>query len=430
MAEFPERIGKYTVKGEAGRGAMGVVYVGHDPFIDREVAIKVCNTDDEDEANRDLARRMFFNEAKSAGMLDHPNILRIYDAGESDGQPYIVMEYVPGADALNNYCKPDNLLPIDRVLRYMIQCAKALDYAHRREVLHRDIKPANVLLTEDGEAKLGDFGIAQRLAPGKTQLMSTYGSPRYMSPQQALDENLTIQADIYSLGVSLYELLTGRPPFIARGIGQLINMITSKDPPSLRSVRPEIPERLETIVARAMHKNLADRYQTAREFAEALAAVSEHVERRRAQPMTAEEKFARCRELQFFNEFSDSELTEVLSVGKWGEFRTGKKLIEEGKLEQSFFVLVSGEVAIGIGSQVITTVRAGECVGELGYLSKVQRTASVTALDDVTCLKIDALLMEWASLPCQMRFNKVFQKTLIERLSNTTIDLAKLKHSA
>ena len=430
MAEVPEKIGKYAVSGVAGRGAMGIVYIGHDPFIDRDVAIKVCSTEGEDEANRDLARRMFFNEAKSAGLLDHPNILRIYDAGESDGQPYIVMEYVPGADALNNYCNPDSLLSVDRVVLYMIQCAKALDYAHRRDVLHRDIKPANVLLTEDGEAKLCDFGIAQRLTPGKTQLMSTYGSPRYMSPEQARDEDLTIQADIYSLGVSMYELIAGKPPFVARGIGQLINMILTKDPPSVRAERPDVPERLEAIVARAMHKSRSDRYHTARELAEALAAVYEHVDRRRAQPMTEEEKFGRCRELKFFNEFSDAELSEVLAAGKWVDFKSGTKLIEEGVVEQSFFVVVSGEVAIGIGSQVITTLRAGECVGEVGYLSKVQRTASVIALDDVVCLKIDALLMEWASLPCQMRFSKVFQQTLIERLSKTTIELAKLKHAS
>ena len=210
------------------------------------------------------------------------------------------------------------------MVQIAIQCAKALDYAHRRDVLHRDIKPSNILLTEDGEVKLGDFGIAQRMTPERTQLMSTYGSPRYMSPEQARDEELTIQADIYSLGVTIYELLSGLPPFHARGIAMLINTILTKDPPPLREHRPEIPERLEAIVSRAMHKDLGQRYRTARELAASLATVYGQVERRSALPMTEEQKFDHARKLRFFNEFSDAELAEVLSVGKWAEFSSGQ----------------------------------------------------------------------------------------------------------
>ena len=427
MPDTPDKIGKYEIVGVAGRGAMGIVYVAHDPFIDREVAIKVCSTDDDDESNLELARRLFFNEAKSAGALDHPNILRIYDAGEAEGQPYIVMEYVEGADALNNYADPDKLLPVERVVQVMMQCAKALDYAHRRGVLHRDVKPANILLTADGEVKLADFGIAQRMTPGKTQLMSTYGSPRYMSPEQALDEELTVQIDIYSLGVSMYELLTGKPPFTARGIAQLINMIINKDPPSARELRPELSAALAAVVSCAMDKDLARRYKTGGEFAASLATVSEQLDQAEEAPLSDEDKFSRARALRFFNEFSDGELEEVLSVGKWERFARGEQIISQGTTEQSFFVTVSGDVSVVVGDIAVATLSAGECVGELGYLSRVQRTASVGARDDVLCIRIDALLMEWASLPCQMRFSRVFQQTLIERLSRTTLELAGYK---
>ena len=155
----PEQIGKYAITGVAGRGNMAVVYIGHDPFTDRDVAIKLCPVT----AGSDfkIVRKLFFNEAHTAGSLDHPNILSVQDGGEHEGCPYIVMEYIHGADTLRSYISPRSLLPITRVVEILYQCAKALDYAHRRGVIHRDIKPSNIMLTHDGNVKIGDFGIAQ-----------------------------------------------------------------------------------------------------------------------------------------------------------------------------------------------------------------------------------------------------------------------------
>ncbi len=429
MAGMQKKIAKYEITGLLGRGAMGAVYLAHDPFIDREVAIKLCTLEDGGtDAAANLARKMFFNEAQSAGALDHPNILRIYDAGETGEEPYIVMEYVEGADTLKTYCDPATLLPIETVARLMCQCAKALDYAHRRGVMHRDIKPANLMLTKDSEIKIGDFGIAQRTQAEKTQLMGTFGSPRYMSPEQAHeDQPVTHQTDLYSVGVVLYELLTGHPPFHARGLAGLVDKILHANPPPIRDMRPEVPESLGAIVRRAMEKNKSRRYQSGAEIAADLAAVLAELGRPEMdfKDLPEEEKFKAARGLRFFNDFSDEEIEEVMDASAWEGYSARLHIISEGVVEQSFYVIVAGDVSVTIGDKEVGSLGKGDCVGEIGYLAKVKRTASVIAKTDVQVMKIDSSLMEWASIPCQMRFNRAFQQTLIERLARTSLELAK-----
>lgn len=420
---FPEKIGKYEILDVAGSGAMGDVYVAHDPFIDRTVAIKVCTHDDGTESAR-VARKLFVNEAQAAGALDHPNILKIYDAGEENGQPYIVMEYIAEARTLKNYCEPENLLPVFQVIEIARQCADALEYAHGRGVLHRDIKPANIMLTRDGQVKIGDFGIAKRLSNEDTGTRRMVGSPRYMSPEQINNEAVTVQTDLYSLGVSMYELLTGKPPFTARGLSQLVMMIRSEEPKPVRSRRSDIPEPLEAIVKRAMEKSLEWRYRSGAEMASDLSSIYEQIQQQEV-VLSPEQRFYAARALRFFTEFSDSELREVLDVASWERFPSGSYVISEGNLEQSLYILVSGEVRIGVGDRIVGSLGVGDCVGELSYLSNSKRSASIVAVDDVTAMKIDSALLDWASIPLQMRFNKAFQQVLIQRLARTTFELAK-----
>ncbi len=419
----PEKIGKYEILDVAGSGAMGDVYVGHDPFIDRTVAIKVCAHDDGSDSAR-VARKLFVNEAQAAGALDHPNILKIYDAGEENDQPYIVMEYIAEARTLRSYCTPEDLLPIPRVIQVIRQCAEALEYAHGRGVLHRDIKPANVMLTQDGQVKIGDFGIAKRMSSDNAETHRMVGSPRYMSPEQVNGKGVTFQTDLYSLGVSMYQLLTGKPPFTARGLSQLVMMIRGEEPKPLRARRPEIPEPLEAIVKRAMEKSLEWRYQSGAEMASDLASVYEKIQQQEI-VLSPEQRFSAARKLKFFGEFSDSELREVLDAASWEQFSSGDHVIIEGGLDQSLFILVTGEVTISVGNRAVGTLGEGDCVGELSYLSNSKRSASIVAIDDVTALSIDSALLDWASIPVQMRFNKVFQQVLIERLAHTTFELAK-----
>ncbi len=221
---IPERVGKYLIINEVGRGSTGVVYLSHDPYYGRDVAIKVYNIEasGDDERAR-ISRKMFLSEAHMVGMLQHPHILPIYDAGEENGHCYIVTEHVHGARTLAAYCRPDNLLRVDDVVEIMFKCVKALHYAHSRGVIHRDIKPSNIMLTQDSDVRIIDFGIALVADSDISRIEGIAGSPSYMSPEQVQSLELTGRSDIYSLGAVMYELLTGNRPFRA---GNLPNCCT------------------------------------------------------------------------------------------------------------------------------------------------------------------------------------------------------------
>jgi serine/threonine protein kinase len=420
--DLPEKIAKYEILGIAGRGAMGIVYIGYDPFIDRKVAIKVCSF--QDDTSDSLvpprqSRKMFFNEAQSAGSLDHKNILKVYEAGEAEGEPYIVMEYLDGAETLKPYCSVDRLLPMERVVEIIQQCAEALDYAHRQGVTHRDIKPANIMLTKLGEVKIVDFGVAHRGRSDQTQFTGILGSPLYMSPEQAREDLVNNQTDIYSLGVVLYELLAGKPPFDPQGLSALIYKILHEEPSPLHKIRPQLPEDLEAVVRRAMEKTLDKRYLTGKEMATDLGAVLRQI-RRPEENLTKERKFEIVRKLRFFEGFTDPEISEVLRSSSWENYPAGTRIIEEGTKDNCFFILISGEVGIFKGSKKVATVGPGECIGEMGYLLPMERTASVVASHKISVLRIGSALTTWASLPCQMHFSKAFQRTLVERLASTS----------
>ena len=425
MADFPEKIGKYEIRAIAGRGNMGVVYFGYDPFADRDVAIKVCSVGNEMSISNNLARKMFFNEAHTAGALDHPNILKVFDGGDEKGDPYIVMEHVEGTRTLKSHCEPENLLPIKTVVELIYKCAKALDYAHRRGVIHRDIKPTNIMLTPEEDVKIGDFGIAQRSHSDTTQVMGMIGSPRYLSPEQAREDTITNQSDLFSLGVVLFELLCGRPPFVAQGFSRLINKILHEEPPLLRELRVDVPPALEEIVQRALQKDPEHRYKSGRELASDLARVFGDLDEPETD-LPDDAKFAVLRQLSFFNPFSDPEVWEVIRASTWETYSLGERILVEGSLEHSFFIIVQGEVSVAKGDKVISTLSKGDCFGEMGHLSKIRRTASIAAKEDeVRLLKINSTLLDQASLTCQLRFNQVFLQTLVERLARTSERLSR-----
>ncbi len=421
---IPKKIGKYEVIKEIGRGNMGVVYLAFDPYINRSIAIKVALSHllkSRDEEKK--FRKLFFNEARVAGMLDHTNILPIYDAGIDSKKYYIAMEYVPDGRSLVKYCNVENLLPIKRVLEIIFKCSKALDYAHRRGVIHRDIKPSNIMVTEELDVKIGDFGIAQLVKSDITQLMGLMGSPRYMSPEQAKEEKLTNHTDLYSLGVIMFELLAGRPPFEAESISSLIYKIVHEDPLPVRQYRPEVPKVLEDIVTKALKKNVADRYPMGKDFAGDLSKAFKVLDYEKYE-VDENEKFTAMKKTKFFKEFFDSEIWEVLRTGTWKEFIGNEQLITEGEIDDSFYIIISGKVLVRKGGKELVVLGPGDCFGEMGYISKEKRTASIFSLVDVTLLQVNNTLIEQASQGCQLRFNKVFMKTLIERLSRTSKNLS------
>ncbi len=262
-------LGRYEIEKELGRGAMGTVFLGKDPKINRFVAIKTLRLDEVDPGMAAEVKERFFREAESAGRLNHPNIVTIHDAGEEQELGYIAMEVLDGKD-LKEWCRKDNLLPVKQVLEIVAEVADALDYAHSQDVVHRDIKPANIMMQKDGTVKVTDFGIARITSTSKTQTGVLLGTPNYMSPEQITSTKVDGRADIFSLGVVLFEMLTGVKPFQSDNPATLMFQIAKEPHPSILTLRPDLPAACTPIVDRALQKDAALRYQRASEMAQAL----------------------------------------------------------------------------------------------------------------------------------------------------------------
>ena len=260
---------------------MGLVYQGYDPFADQLVAVKVALAESlKDKGSGQRYRRMFFNEAHTAGMLKHPNIIGIFDAGVDEEECYIVMELVGGGQTLKNHCKPDNLLSIEQVIEIIFKCARALDYAHRQGVIHGDIKPTNILLTSDNDIKIGDFSIAHVISADTTHTMPIgfIGSPRYMSPEQVQEDSISNQTDLFSLGIVMYEMLTGKHPFITDSFSRLIHKIINEQQPPLSTYRSDLPDILERIIHHALQKSQSKRYTMGLNMAADLSLAFDYLE--------------------------------------------------------------------------------------------------------------------------------------------------------
>jgi eukaryotic-like serine/threonine-protein kinase len=267
-------LGRYQIEKELGKGAMGVVYLGKDPKIGRVVAIKTMALGQEFSGDELIdARERFFREAETAGRLQHQNIVTIFDAGEEHDLAYIAMEFLKGRD-LADYCKSAQLLPVATVVSIVAQVADALGYAHRQHVVHRDIKPANIMYEpETGAVKVTDFGIARITDSSKTKTGLVLGTPSYMSPEQIAGKKVDGRSDLYSLGVMLFQMLTGVLPFRGDSMAELMYKIANEEAPDIRVLRAELPERLAKAVALAVCKRPEERYQTGEQFAADLRLV-------------------------------------------------------------------------------------------------------------------------------------------------------------
>lgn len=422
MTKKPKRLGKYEIIKEVGQGNMATVYMGHDPYINRDVAVKVALPETlKDKSLSAQFKRMFFNEARIAGMLDNKFILSVHDAGVEGDLLYLVMEYISGGHTLKDFCTPDKLLPVPKVMELIYKCCRGLAYAHSRDVIHRDIKPSNILLTEDMDVRIADFGIAQLLKGGDTQVVGVIGSPLYMSPEHISGKTLTNQTDIYSLGIVLFELLTGHLPFQADTFPALYQKILHEEPPLLSTLRQDIPGFLEVVIKKALAKNLATRYPNALDFsADLYLAFKQQKVLVAGVETDRREKFERLRKVSFFTDFFDSEIWELIDTGEWQEFGAGQVIVHEGDIADSFYVIVKGSVQVTRERIVLTTLRAGDCFGEMAYFSGAKRSAGITATEDTIFIKINSAMMEKASMNCQLRFMKTFLSTLIERLSGTS----------
>lgn len=283
----PDRVtlGRYRIERELGRGAMGAVYLGRDPKIGRQVAIKTMALSREFAGDELVeARERFFREAETAGRLQHPDIVTIFDAGEDQELAYIAMEYLKGDD-LQAYTQAPRLLPVATVLSVVARVADALGYAHSQGVVHRDIKPANVMLDLPSDVvKVTDFGIARVADSARTRTGMVLGTPSFMSPEQMAGRRVDGRSDLYSLGVMLFQLLTGRLPHRSDSMATLMHQIANEAAPDVRSLRPDLPEGLARVVALTLEKRPEARYASGQQLAADLRAVAARLQAAGTQP--------------------------------------------------------------------------------------------------------------------------------------------------
>jgi tRNA A-37 threonylcarbamoyl transferase component Bud32 len=421
-----ETVANYPVIRKLGEGATSEVFLCQDPFRNREVAVKRIFP----EALRDptrgrLFRKLFFTEASLAGKLVHPHIAQIFDAGIGEDSGYIVMEYIAGG-TMERYCAPENLLPVEQVVEIIFKCTRALTYAHMQGVTHRDIKPGIILYAaEPIDVRIGDFGLALNMGAETTQITGV-GSPAYMSPEQIREELVDHRTDIYSLGVVMYQLLSGKLPFRGTNKFSMIYQITQYDPAPPSASRKEVPASLDRIVRRAMHKEADKRYQSGDEFAEEL------IEARRAglgatvQEFSDADKFAALRGMRFFSSFADPELWEVIRLGLWERSASGSLLVREGEGGDFFCIIVDGEMRVTKNKKLLSVLGPGECFGEMAYLSlqNHERGATVTAAKDSRIVRMRVADLEQATVACRAKFDRAFLGILVERLNLANSRLA------
>ncbi|MGE5384734.1 MAG: protein kinase domain-containing protein [Betaproteobacteria bacterium] len=424
-----EKIGKYKVVRQLGKGATATVYLCEDPDHERQVAIKLVRFGDDATALSRRLRKLFQTEDGIAKRLDHPNIVKIYEAVVEEDCAYLVMEYVEGF-ALENHCHIERLLPLHRVIGIIFKCCLALDHAYRQGVIHRDIKPANILMAADDEPKIADFGLALNLQKDmdrdSTFIMGV-GSPAYMSPEQIKGYPLNQKTDLYSLGVVFFQLLTGRLPFRANNQATLIYKIVNAEPAEVTSLNPNLPEGLNAVLRKALEKDLYNRYKNGAEFAKDLASVRYQI---LIDDETAQDDrhFEMLRKIDFLTEFENVELWELLRVSVWRDMAAGVALIREGEHSRVLGLIISGFVEVSIGGQVLCRLGPGEVIGEAAFLHPTdsERHATVVTLEPTRFLEINAAALELASDELRERMQNALVAKLIWRLRQVNQVAARL----
>lgn len=402
----PEKVGRYEVAHPIGKGGFATVYLCRDPYINRAVALKVSDTGDASGKKTILSR--LFKEAEAAGSLLHPNIVTIYDAGIQESLCYIAMEYVEGTTLFKN-CTPENLLPVADALDIIIKVCHGLDYAHQRGVIHRDVKPSNILIGAHGEIKITDFGLAC-FAELAGEEPGTVGTPSYMPPEQVEGKASTPQSDLFSVGVILYQLLCGYKPFDAQGSLEMRRKILHDPPIPLSEKNPELPPALYEISKRALAKDPKDRYPTGYELARDL----ENVIKGKGRPLDGKiaEHIWQLKTLGFFEGFAEEEVANLLHIGTWLTHKDEEAIICEEDTGNAFYVITSGEATTRVGGKTVGRLTRGDCFGEISFLLGRKRSATISAVNECSLLKLNPEKIEILAPETQIKLYRLFAKTL------------------
>ena len=422
---MPDRVGKYELLRVLGQGSSGTVYLARDTFSKAEVAVKVIDPAVfVDREKGKLLRTQFLNEASLAGRLNHPHIASILDAVVTEDSGHIAMEYVPGGNLAKRTSAP-HLFSIEDAIQVGFKCCGALDYAFRQGIVHRDVKPANIMVVKDTDVKITDFGAAY-LRQEDMKTFVNIGSPAYMSPEQINGKELTHQSDMFSLGTVLYELLTGRRPFIAENVPAVLDKVLTEDPPPPSVVRPALPRELDAILLKVLSKDPAARYATWADFALELAKVGKLGFHEKSIPDS--EKYEALRRVPMLQKLDDAQIWELVLAGRWTRLPAHSVIIRENEPGQSLFFLAKGQARATRQGRLLNSIGPGECFGEMGYIrgGEMPRQATIAALTEVTFAEFEASTLEQMSAGCQLHFTRALVRTLVERLefANTRISSA------
>ncbi len=427
-------VGNYRLIREIGKGATATVYLGEHLETGQQVAVKRVEFGNERGVKWNRRIRKLFNIEGNVGrVLNHPNIVQVFETVIADDQAYIVMEFLEGYP-LDQFITFDKLLPVHQAVGIIFKCCLALDHAYHRGIIHRDIKPANIFVCGKEDAKIMDFGLAldvTKKAVTDSTHITGVGSPAYMSPEQIKGYPLNQKSDIFSLGVVLYQLLTGRLPFRAANSAQLIYKIINMEPDPVSKVNPNVPAVLDKIVKKALEKDLYGRYKNGAEMAKDLSAVRYQILDDNYVPVDTT-RFDTLRKSAFFRRFDETELWEVLRISKWRTVEADTVLMREGDQDNAFGILLDGRVEVSLGGKKLDTIEAGECVGEASYLNAdvPVRQTTVTTLTPITFLEIIPAALSLATEDCLEHFRLQLVTTMARRLHKANQRLAETAEEA
>lgn len=408
---------RYKILKTIGKGGCGVVYLAYDQFEDRQVAIKVAQLEDTENGGGKL-HKLWMNEIRLSGQLKHPFIVNTYEAGLIKAGGYIVMEYLSGG-TLKPFTQPDNLLPVERVVEIIFKVCKALEYVYSIGILHRDIKPGNILLDQNGDIKVSDFGACYQSSGEDTQVLGV-GTFNYVPPEQFRNASPNAQFDIYATGLMAYQLLTGHLPFTGKTSESLIYQKLYVDPPPLSEWRKDIPARLSEVILRAIARDPAQRYSEWKAFGDDLeGALSTSPKYKEIASDSS--KYASLSKLDFFSEFDQKELWETIQISTRMLYKPGEPIVSEGEAGTSIYVIIVGEADVLKGGVKINQMKTGSCFGEIAYLDKVAkiRTASVVATTMLVALCIDGERLRQSSDGLQARFSSAFLRAMLSKIAQS-----------
>jgi eukaryotic-like serine/threonine-protein kinase len=416
------RIGKYQVRSELGRGKSSVVYLAYDEFLNSDLAVKVYTPESEPE-RANAASVQFVSEASLAGKLVHPHIVTIVDAVAEPNLRYVAMEYVPGGN-LQRHTLRDRLLPVDDVVQIGFKCCGALEYAHRHGVVHRDIKPSNILISSGNDVKVADFGAAFVRGVVTTQ-HSRLGSPSYVAPEQIRDEQPSPQGDMFSLGVMIYEMLTGQKPFRGANLAETLERILRLDPTPPSRLRPDLPASVDPIVLRMLAKSPGERYGNWAEVALELAKLGRLSVYDQIVPDS--EKYSTLRSSPLLSDFDELGLWELARLGSWSRVPAQHVLVREGDQGDSLFILARGAAKVMVQGRLLDLLRAGDSFGDMAFVQGEHaiRSATVQTATDAIVVEFSGEQLNYLPTEVQLKFTRALLRIMAERLSFTNARLAR-----